>query len=173
VFGGPEFNKDTRTPLSSPTAIGYGEIAPASKAFFAHVNSHGGVDGRKINYTYLDDSYDAAKAVADEKKLVFTDHVFAIFNAFGVTTQDAVVGFLNAQAVPDLFVGSSCACWNQPGRHPDTFGFGTNHTVEGRLMGHYVARTFPPRRSRTSGKTTNAAGNPCGSWIRRSRAPGW
>jgi Periplasmic binding protein len=45
--------------------------------------------------------------------------------------------------VPDLFVGSSCECWNQPVRHPDTFGYGTDYPDEGRLLGSYVARTFP------------------------------
>jgi len=131
------------------------------------------VDGRKINYTYLDDANDAAKAVADEKKLVFSDHVFAVFNAFGVTTHDAVVDFLNAHAVPDLFVGSSCACWNEPRRHPDTFGFGTNYTVEGRLMGHYVARTFPASKIAYIWEDpTSVVGKPCGRWMRRSRAPG-
>jgi ABC-type branched-subunit amino acid transport system substrate-binding protein len=130
-------------PLSGPAAIGYGEIAPASKAFFEYVNAHGGVYGRRIDYTYLDDANDPTKALDDEKQLVNSDHVFAVFNAFGVITHQAVVGFLNRSRVPDLFVGSSCACWNQPSRHPETFGFGANYTLEGRLMGHYIARAFP------------------------------
>jgi hypothetical protein len=50
-----------------------------------------------------------------------SDHVFAVFNPFRVITHQAVVSFLNTAHVPDLFVGSSCACWNQPGRHPERF----------------------------------------------------
>jgi ABC-type branched-subunit amino acid transport system substrate-binding protein len=130
-------------PLSGPAAIGYGEIAPASRAFFEYVNAHGGVYGRRIHYTYLDDANDPTKALDDEKQLVNSDHAFAVFNAFGVITHQAVVGFLNRAHVPDLFVGSSCACWNQPSRHPETFGFGANYTLEGRLMGRYIARAFP------------------------------
>src|SRR6266404_2986332 len=44
-------------PLTGPAAPGYSEIAPASAAYFAYVNAHGGVYGRKIVYKYLDDGY--------------------------------------------------------------------------------------------------------------------
>ena len=44
-------------PLTGPAAPGYSEIAPASAAYFAYVNAHGGVNGRKIVYKYLDDGY--------------------------------------------------------------------------------------------------------------------
>jgi branched-chain amino acid transport system substrate-binding protein len=130
-------------PLAGFPAAGYGEIAPASRAFFDYVNAHGGVHRRTIDYVYLDDAYEPAKAVADENQLLSSDHAFAYFNAFGNLTHAAIVESLNRQGVPDLFNGSSCACWNEPSRHPETFGFGTNYTVEARLIGHHVARAFP------------------------------
>jgi ABC-type branched-subunit amino acid transport system substrate-binding protein len=136
-------------PLTGAAAAGYSEIGPASMAIFDDVNARGGVNGRTITYTYLDDAYDAtdsAKAIPDEQQLVSASHVFAYFNAFGLLTHAAIVDSLNSQGVPDLFVGSSCDCWNEPRQHPDTFGFGTNYTLEGRLMGGYVARTFPSAR---------------------------
>ena len=130
-------------PLTGVSATGYGEIAPASRAFFEYVNAHGGVHGRAIDYAYLDDASDPATAVSDENQLVSGDRVFAYFNGFGVTEHAAVVDSLNALGVPDLFVGSSCECWNEPLQHPETFGFGTDYPDEGRLLGSYVARTFP------------------------------
>jgi hypothetical protein len=36
------------------------------------------------------------------------------------TEHAAVVDSLNALGVPDLFVGSSCECWNEPLQHPET-----------------------------------------------------
>jgi len=45
-------------PLTGPAAPGYDEIAPASAAYFAYVNAHGGVYGRKIVYKFLNDAYD-------------------------------------------------------------------------------------------------------------------
>ena len=129
-------------PLTGSASYGYGEIAPASRAFFDYVNAHGGVNGRTITYTFLDDADVPARAVADENQLVSTDHIFAVFNAFGFATHAAVVDQINSEHVPDLFVGSSCACWNEPTQHPETFGYGGNYDLEGRLLGSYVARTF-------------------------------
>jgi ABC-type branched-subunit amino acid transport system substrate-binding protein len=67
-------------PLTGIAAPGYSEIAPASKAYFDWVNAHGGVNGRKIIYKYLDDAYDPSKTVNVVKQLVVQDKVFGIFN---------------------------------------------------------------------------------------------
>jgi ABC-type branched-subunit amino acid transport system substrate-binding protein len=128
-------------PLTGPAAVGYSEIAPAARAYFDFVNAHGGVRGRTISYTDLDDATDPATAIADEKALA--PKVFAYFNGFGVAEHAAVVDDLNARGVPDLFVGSSCECWNEPRQRPETFAFGTDYPEDGRLAGRYVARTFP------------------------------
>ncbi len=136
-------------PLTGEAATGYSEIGPASAAFFDYVNAHGGVNGRKIDYIYLNDAYNPtsqAKAIADEQHLVKVDRVFAYFNGFGVLTHSAIVNALNRERVPDLFVGSSCACWNEPAQRPYTFGFGNNYTLEGRIIGDYVARSFPTEK---------------------------
>src|SRR4051794_11171404 len=49
-------------PFSGP-ASAYGTIAAGAKAQFKFVNAKGGVDGRKIDFTTLDDSYEPPKAV--------------------------------------------------------------------------------------------------------------
>src|SRR5450755_4500806 len=51
-------------PLTGPAAPGYSEIGPGSAAYFAYVNAHGGVYGRKIVYKYLDDGYDPTKTAS-------------------------------------------------------------------------------------------------------------
>src|SRR6266699_7278770 len=51
-------------PLTGPAAPGYSEIAPASAAFFKYLNAQGGVNGRKINYTYKDDVYNPSKTAS-------------------------------------------------------------------------------------------------------------
>jgi ABC-type branched-subunit amino acid transport system substrate-binding protein len=128
--------------LTGAAAPGFDEIAPASSAFFSYVNARGGVNGRRITYTVRDDAYDPTRAAAAEQQLVSQDGVFAIFNAFGNPTHATAVDGLNSQGVPDLFVDSGCGCWNEPRQRPDTFGFETDYTVEGRLLGSYVARTY-------------------------------
>ena len=106
-------------PLTGPAAPGYSEIAPASTAYFDYVNAHGGVYGRKIIYKYLNDAYDPTTTASVVRQLVLQDNVYAIFNGLGTPTHLAVVNFLNAEKVPDVFVASGCECWNMPTTQPD------------------------------------------------------
>ncbi len=101
-------------PLTGPAAPGYDEIAPAMKAVFTWVNAHGGVYGRKIHYTYLDDGYNPANTATLTRKLVLQDNIFADVGSLGTPTQAAVQGFLNSQKVPQLFIESGCNCWSDP-----------------------------------------------------------
>ena len=101
-------------PLTGPAAPGYSEIAPASAAYFAYVNAHGGVYGRDIDYKYLDDAYNPTQTATVVRQLVLQDSVYAIFDGLGTPTHLAVESFLNAQKVPDVFVASGCDCWDQP-----------------------------------------------------------
>ena len=95
-------------PLTGPAAPGYSEIAPATKAMFDYVNAKGGVNGRKINYTYEDDGYNPSKTATVVRKLVLQDNVFAILNGLGTPTHQQVEPFLNTEKVPDVFVASGC-----------------------------------------------------------------
>src|SRR5215831_18260946 len=83
-------------PLTGPAAPGYSVIAPAANAYFQYVNAHGGIYGRKIKYTYLDDGYDPSKTTSVVHQLVLQDNVFAIFNGLGTHTHLAAVSFINS-----------------------------------------------------------------------------
>ena len=110
-------------PLTGPAAPGYSEIAPGANAYFQYVNAHGGIYGRKIKYTYLDDGYDASKTVSVVHQLILQDNVYAIFDGLGTPTHLAAVSFINSSKVPDVFVASGCDCWNDPSKYPETFGW--------------------------------------------------
>ena len=133
-------------PLTGPAAPGYSEIAPASNAYFQYVNAHGGVNGRKIKYTYLDDGYDPAKTVSDVHQLVLQNNVYAIFDGLGTPTHLAAVSFLNSQKVPDVFVASGCDCWNNPSKYPQTFGWQLDYIREGKILGAYVKQHFAGKK---------------------------
>ena len=47
-------------PLTGIAAPGYSEIAPAEDALYQYVNAQGGVNGRKIQFKYVDDMYNPA-----------------------------------------------------------------------------------------------------------------
>lgn len=134
------------TPLTGPAAPGYDEIAPSAKAFFDYVNAHGGVYGRKIHYTYLDDGYNPATTSTVVKQLVLQDHVFAIFNGLGTPTHSAVVDYLNQNKVPDIFVASGCSCWNEPKTRPWTFGWQPDYILEGKILGQYIEQHYKGKK---------------------------
>jgi branched-chain amino acid transport system substrate-binding protein len=129
-------------PLTGPAAPGYSEIAPASQAFFNYVNAHGGVNGRKIHLVYKDDAYNPTNTVNVVHQLVLQNHVFGIFEGLGTPTHTKVVSYLNASKVPDLFVASGCACWDDGTKQPYTFGWQPNYTIEGKILGQYIKQHF-------------------------------
>src|SRR5215469_2830285 len=133
-------------PLTGPAAPGYSEIAPAANAYFQYVNAHGGIYGRKIKYTYLDDAYDPAKTASVVRQLVLQDSVYAIFNGLGTPTHLAVVKYLNSSKVPDVFIASGCDCWNNPTAYPETFGWQLDYVREGKILGAYVKQHFPGKK---------------------------
>ena len=133
-------------PLTGPAAPGYSEIAPAANAYFQYVNSRGGIYGRKIKYTYLDDGYDPSKTVSDVHQLVLQDNVYAIFNGLGTPTHLAAVSFLNSSKVPDVFVASGCDCWNDPSKYPETFGWQLDYIREGKILGAYIKQHFAGKK---------------------------
>jgi branched-chain amino acid transport system substrate-binding protein len=133
-------------PLTGPAAPGYSEIAPAAKAYFSYLNAHGGVNGRKINYVFKDDGYNPTNTVNVVKQLVLQQKVFAIFNGLGTPTHTKVVGFLNASRIPDLFVASGCPCWDDGGKQPYTYGWQTQYTIEGKILGSYLKQHFAGKK---------------------------
>src|SRR5580693_7710158 len=133
-------------PLTGPAAPGYSEIAPASAAYFAYVNAHGGVYGRDIDYKYLDDGYNPTTTATVVRQLVLQDNVYAIFDGLGTPTHLAVESFLNAQKVPDVFVASGCDCWDQPTADPETFGWQLDYIREGKILGQYIAQHFKGKK---------------------------
>ena len=132
----------THQPLTGLAAPGYSEIAPASQAFFDYVNAHGGVFGRKIHLIIKDDAYNPATTVSVVQQLVLQNKVFGIFEGLGTPTHTKVVGFLNAEKVPDLFVASGCPCWDNGTSQPMTFGWQPNYTIEGKILGQYIKQHF-------------------------------
>jgi len=136
----------THQPLTGPAAPGYSEIAAASQAFFNYVNAHGGVFGRKINLIIKDDAYNPTNTVNVVHQLILQNHVFGIYEGLGTPTHTKVVGFLNAEKIPDLFVASGCPCWDNGPSQPYTFGWQPNYTIEGKILGQYIKQHFTGKK---------------------------
>ena len=71
--------------------------------YFKVVNDAGGLHGRRVRTVYYDDGYKPQEAVANTKKLVEQDRVFAIIAPQGSPPVVATLGYLEEQKVPMLF----------------------------------------------------------------------
>src|ERR1700757_4671258 len=100
-------------PYSGP-ASAYATIGKTEAAFFKKLNSEGGINGRKINFISYDDGYSPPKAVEQARKLVESDEVLLIFNPLGTPSNSAIQKYMNARKVPQLFVSTGAAKWNDP-----------------------------------------------------------
>ena len=67
------------------------------------VNEAGGIHGRKIRTVYYDDGYKPQDAVANTRKLVEQDRIFAVIAPQGTPPVVATLEYLEEQRVPLLF----------------------------------------------------------------------
>ncbi|MFL6019536.1 MAG: ABC transporter substrate-binding protein, partial [Gaiellaceae bacterium] len=133
-----EIEIGSSVPLSGEAAIA-GNVARGAEAYFKYVNAKGGVFGRKIKFTYLDDGYDPGRAVNNTIRLVQQEQVFAMFSSLGTSNNLAVRKLLNDNKVPQLFVASGATTFGRDAKkYPWTIGFIPPYSEEGALYGKYV-----------------------------------
>src|SRR5215470_7867684 len=85
------------------SALGQGMRAGISAAF-EEANKNGGVHGRKLSLTSIDDGYEPDKSIAATKKLIEQDKVFSLIGAVGTPTSAAAQPIATAAKVP--FIGA-------------------------------------------------------------------
>jgi len=129
-------------PYSGP-ASAYQEIAKGINAYFQMVNAQGGINGRKIRFVSLDDGYNPPKTVEQTRKLVEQEKVLFIAGGIGTGPQIAVQKYLNANKVPQLFVGSGQSRFSSPKEYPWSMGFSPSYETEGRAVGRYMVSARP------------------------------
>jgi len=77
--------------LSGPLGPQTLEFGEGSRLYFDAVNAAGGVHGRKITYTTLDDGFDVKRAVDNTRKLIDEQGVFMIYNNTGTAQTGAIL----------------------------------------------------------------------------------
>jgi branched-chain amino acid transport system substrate-binding protein len=137
-----EIHLGSSVPLSGEAAIA-GNVARGAEAYFKYVNAKGGVFGRKIKFTYLDDGYDPGRAVNNTIRLVQQEQVFAMFSSLGTNNNLAVRKFLNDAKVPQLFVSSGATTFGRDyKKYPWTIGYIPPYSEEGEIYGKYVVKSI-------------------------------
>ena len=129
-------------PYSGP-ASAYATIGKTEAAYFNKLNSEGGINGRKINFISYDDGYSPPKAVEQARKLVESDEVLLIFNSLGTPSNSAIQKYMNAKKVPQLFISTGAAKWNDPKNFPWTMGWQPNYQTEARIYAAYILKNYP------------------------------
>ncbi len=77
--------------LSGPLGPQTLEFGEGSRLYFDAVNAAGGVHGRKIVYSTLDDGFDVKRAVENTRKLIDEQGVFMIYNNTGTAQTGAIL----------------------------------------------------------------------------------
>lgn len=77
--------------LSGPLGPQTAEYGAGSRLYFDAVNQNGGIHGRKISYTTLDDAFDVKQAVENTRKLLQEQPVFMIYNNTGTGHTAAIL----------------------------------------------------------------------------------
>ena len=86
--------------LSGPAQELGNEMRLGAQTYFNLVNQAGGVFGRQIKLVSLDDGYEPDRAVANTKKLISEEKVFALFGYVGTPTSNAALPIFTEAKVP-------------------------------------------------------------------------
>ena len=126
-------------PYSGPLS-GFITLAKAEIAYFQMINDQGGVNGRKITMISLDDGFSPPKTVEQTRKLIEDDQVLAISGSLGTSTNAAIQKYLNQKKVPQLFLATGAARWNDPKNFPYTMTLTPIYTAEASIYAAYVMK---------------------------------
>jgi branched-chain amino acid transport system substrate-binding protein len=143
------------TPGVSATAITIGSNGPltgeaaaaadvlrGADGYFKYVNARGGVNGRKIDFKYLDDAYDPSQTVQNVRELIQQDNVFALFSVVGTNSNLAIRDFTNASGVPQVFSAAGATTFGSAyAKYPWTIGYLPPYAEEGKIYARHILAT--------------------------------
>jgi branched-chain amino acid transport system substrate-binding protein len=69
--------------------------------------------------------------------------VLATFNTLGTPPNSAIVEYMNDHKVPQLFVATGAAKWDDPKHHPWTIGWQPSYQIEARIYASYILKNLP------------------------------
>ena len=129
-------------PHSGPGSL-YGVLGRVGEAYFQSLNEKGGINGRKVKFLTMDDSYSAPKAVEATRRLVEQEEVLALYGSLGTAPQTAVHKYLNSKGVPQLLLNTGASKWNDPKNNKWTMAGLPLYPTEARILAKYVVSVNP------------------------------
>jgi ABC-type branched-subunit amino acid transport system substrate-binding protein len=128
------------TPLSGPASAFGAGAGRAVVGYFVMINEQGGINGRKISFTQLDNAYSAPKAIEQSRKLVEDTGVLAEVGTIGTVPNVAIQKYLNSKHVPQLFITAGGRRFNDPKNFPWTVPLYPDFETEGRVVARYLLK---------------------------------
>ena len=86
--------------FSGPAQALGAEMRLGIEAAFAEANAAGGVHGRRLSLVSLDDAYEPEAAIANTRRLIAEEQVFALIGAVGTPTSRAAAPVAREAALP-------------------------------------------------------------------------
>ncbi len=130
----------TSLPESGPAGA-YGALAGGEMAYFKYINAHGGIYGRKLSLKVYDDGYDPGRTLANVKRLVLQNNVFALLGVLGTDNNLAALPFITQQNVPLIYPATGSSKMAQP-FHKYLFQLEATYTLEGKFLTDYAVHTL-------------------------------
>ncbi|MCP1841544.1 branched-chain amino acid transport system substrate-binding protein [Bradyrhizobium sp. USDA 4524] len=133
-------------PYSGPVSA-FGALGKGEAGYFRMLNERGGINGRKINFISLDDSYAPPKTVEQTRRLVESDEVALIFSSIGTAHNTAIAKYLQGKNTPQLFLASGASKFGDITQFPQaTMGVQAPFRYEARLYARYALAKNPNAR---------------------------
>ncbi|MGY4474064.1 ABC transporter substrate-binding protein [Bradyrhizobium sp. USDA 3364] len=133
-------------PYSGPVSA-FGALGKGEAGYFRMLNERGGINGRKIKFISLDDSYAPPKTVEQTRRLVESDEVALIFSSIGTAHNTAIAKYLQSKNIPQLFLASGASKFGDVTQFPQaTMGVQAPFRYEARLYARYALAKNPNAR---------------------------
>lgn len=115
-------------------------------SYLEHLNSNGGIYGRRLTIVYKDDTGNPQVSVTRNNELILKDKVFAFFNTSPTTgtymAMASKVGISRRQ-MPSLAVTAPFSEFSDARKYPTTFTIAPNARQEAKVLLDYIKKNFP------------------------------
>ena len=126
------------TALSGPLGELGSAMHQGAKACFSALNAKGGVNGRPIELTVLDDGYDVQRALSNVKGFISDRNNFALFNCMGTPMIEAMLGQVIESGMP-FFAPFTGALSAHPKSVPNVFNIRASYADEAEQLVRHLA----------------------------------
>jgi branched-chain amino acid transport system substrate-binding protein len=116
----------------------------AETAYMKMINDQGGINGRKINLSSVDDGHLPWRTANETRKLIEVERVAFMFGSIGTPTQLSVARYLNERKIPQLFIDTGAHRWGNYRVTPYTMGgIRPSYRVGARFYTRYILTQNP------------------------------